>query len=47
VPAPRRVFAARWIAYEAVDTAARFDDNLNQVNELFGPVTSDHGPRCS
>jgi hypothetical protein len=28
-----------------VDAAAKFDNNLNQINTLFGQVTSSRGPR--
>jgi hypothetical protein len=33
---------AQW---SGVNTAAKFDNNLNQINTLFGQVTSSRGPR--
>jgi len=33
---------AQW---SGVNAAAKFDNNLNQINTLFGQVTSDRGPR--
>jgi hypothetical protein len=31
--------------WSGVNTAAKFDNNLNQINTLFGQVTSSRGPR--
>jgi hypothetical protein len=33
---------AQW---SGVNTVARFDNNLNLINTLFGQVTSSRGPR--
>ena len=45
MPAPKRVFATRLNRIRGLNTAAKFDNNLNQINTLFGQVTSSRGPR--